>query len=404
MLNKYLILKKLISDDLAFYNAVIFKRKSKIDFKDVLYYIMKLTDSSKSSSVTVSSEMNIDKISDAKNDAFIKKRKLIDPIFFELFLNTLIYYFYDNNDNKLLNKYRVLSVDGTHSKLSKNLEDDGYNPTKNKTYVNCLVSGLYDITHNICINLKLDKCNSERKIYEKQYEFLKKDDIVVHDMGYFSYKILYDLNKLNVFPIFRMKKDSNFVKNVIASKSNENIENVQYTDGTNIKVRTIKYIIGKKEYYLSTTLLDKKITIDILQLLYKKRWDIEEYFKCIKYCLSFKDFHSKSENLIKQEIYIHNVSTLLTRIFEEMYMKDKNIILENKKTNFKNNLGKIINKVMIIILYGELTEITETKEIHRIIKILFKYLTNIVKNRSYGRYSITPPTKWYYHFNINGVT
>ena len=34
MLNKYLILKKLISDDLAFYNAVIFKRKSKIDFKD----------------------------------------------------------------------------------------------------------------------------------------------------------------------------------------------------------------------------------------------------------------------------------------------------------------------------------------------------------------------------------
>ena len=34
-----------------------------------------------------------------------------------------------------------------------------------------------------------------------------------------------------------------------------------------------------------------------LAKLYHDRWDIETYFRTIKYDISFKNFHSKKENL-----------------------------------------------------------------------------------------------------------
>ncbi len=81
--------------------------------------------------------------------------------------------------------------------------------------------------------------------------------------------------------------------------------------------------------------MDKKFTVDILQELYKKRWSIEEYFKCIKYNMSFKDFHSKSERLIKQEMYVHNMCLILTRTLEEMYKVHYKPDMKGMKSNLK---------------------------------------------------------------------
>ena len=44
---------------------------------------------------------------------------------------------------------------------------------------------------------------------------------------------------------------------------------------------------------LGTTLLDTEFTIEKLAKLYHDRWDIETYFRTIKYDISFKNFHSK---------------------------------------------------------------------------------------------------------------
>ena len=45
--------------------------------------------------------------------------------------------------------------------------------------------------------------------------------------------------------------------------------------------------------------------------LYKKRWDIELFFKAIKQNLQIKTFVGTSENAFKSEIYVALISYLL---------------------------------------------------------------------------------------------
>ena len=104
---------------------------------------------------------------------------------------------------------------------------------------------------------------------------------------------------------------------------------------------------------MGTTILDKRFTVNIFKNLYNKRWTIETYFRTIKYDLSFKNFHSNSLNLIKQEIYIHACITQLTRIFEEIYLSKNKHIRSDMKTNFKNNIDKINNNIIKLLLYSK---------------------------------------------------
>ncbi len=201
-------LQNLLQSQTNIYNNEIFKRQCKLTFKDVTYYLIKLINNPKNSSITVTSELNIDNITNAKHDAFKKKRKLINPDYFQKLSQTLLANFYSNYNTQLFNKYRILAVDGTHVPLSKNVFNDGYKLTKNKTYVNALISGLYDVSNNVIVDLFINNSNSERKLYANQYDLFKKNDIVIHDRGYFSYIILHNLFKLNVYSIFRMKKSN----------------------------------------------------------------------------------------------------------------------------------------------------------------------------------------------------
>jgi len=71
--------------------------------------------------------------------------------------------------------------------LSKELIKDDYKLTKNKLYINGCCNGIYDIYNNIIVDLNLDKCNSEQKIYQDQLHYLQKDDIIIHNRGYYSH-------------------------------------------------------------------------------------------------------------------------------------------------------------------------------------------------------------------------
>ena len=68
-------LQNLIKNQIEVSNDLIFKRKNKITFKDVTYYLMKLINNSKNSSITVTSDLNIDNITNAKHDALTKVKR-----------------------------------------------------------------------------------------------------------------------------------------------------------------------------------------------------------------------------------------------------------------------------------------------------------------------------------------
>lgn len=239
---------KILNDDLYFYNSILFKRKCKITFRDIFYYLCNIIFSKDRSSVSVASQMNVDKITDAKHDAFKKKRKIIPSYIFDSLSNTLVKYYYDNFKHLYHNKYRILSVDGTYVQLSKDLNEEGYELTKNNTYVKTVVSGLYDNTNNLILDFCMNNTNSESQLYKQQFKYLKKNDIVMHDRGYYSYNLLYQLNELNVFPIFRLKIDNLCVKELNKNRISEGIFKIDYNNQTiNYNDKIIKYRNTKKK-------------------------------------------------------------------------------------------------------------------------------------------------------------
>jgi hypothetical protein len=390
-------LQELLNNNLFHINQYLFVRKNKISFKDVFYYLTQLIHNKLASSITVSSNMHIQNICTATAKAFIKKRNLVPYYFLEMLSADLLDYSYTINNRLLFNKYRILATDGTHMPLSKELIKDDYKLTKNKLYINGCCNGIYDIYNNIIVDLNLDKCNSEQKIYQDQLHYLQKDDIIIHDRGYYSHKLLYLLYSKNIYPIFRMKKNMKIVQDLLNSVVDDKIYIIN-NDDTNyisIKYRLVKYEINNKIYILGTTLLDGKFTIDLLKELYKHRWKIEVYFKTIKYDLSFQNFHSKSEELVKQEIQTHKCITQLTKILEKIYIYNNKHVenkMQNNNTNLKNNLDKTIKNILKILLYKK-----NNKEIRRILILLFTYLVEIRENRSYKRKAIVPPSKWYHY-------
>lgn len=54
---------------------------------------------------------------------------------------------------------------------------------------------------------------------------------------------------------------------------------------------------------IATNLDEDEFPLDEIQKLYRMRWEIETYYRDIKYDLDLNTLHSRKRNLIQQEIY-----------------------------------------------------------------------------------------------------
>ena len=57
--------------------------------------------------------------------------------------------------------------------------------------------------------------------------------------------------------------------------------------------------------------------------LYKKRWDIEIFFKLMKQNLQIKTFLGTSENAVKSQIFVAMIVYLLLELIRRVYCKEK---------------------------------------------------------------------------------
>lgn len=376
-------------------DKIVCKRKSKITFKDVFYYMTNLISDEKESSVTVTTSMRINEYTCAKKDAFIKKRLNIKHNIFDDISNELLNYYHCNFDLKKFKNYQVFSVDGTFVDLSKNIQKEGYKLTKNNTYSSSLISGLYDNLNNIVIDLNLSKIRDERKSYLEQFKYIKSNNIVIHDRGYYSEELLYELHKLGAKSVFRLKKNFLILRNL--EQCDDIVTNIEHNNVV-IPFRIIKYQIKigsvTNVYFIGTTLVEDKYSLNDIKDLYGHRWSIEEYFKHAKSYGSLREFHTKSENLIKQEIYMHKCISIISKILQKCHIDNSNntkIDVTQNKINLKNFIKKLPALIGIMIYEDAVMD-----KIIRIIKILCENLTKIVNGRKHERIRIKPPSLWYH--------
>ncbi len=393
-------IKDIIDKHIDIIDENICERKSKIDGRSMLAYLFELCNSQNNSSINVVNQLSLKSYTSASSSAFIKKRCKLDPILLSQLQDDLINEYYEqNNNNKLLGRYRVLAVDGTHIQLSKALKKNDYILTKNNTYVDCLMTGLYDCCNNINIKFNMSNCKSEISQYRDMFYLLKPNDLVIHDRGYYNKQLLIDLHKKNVYTIFRLKKSSLFVKELVKEKIPEKtylIDTFINDIPEQIKFRVVTYTIKEKSFFLGTT-LNNEVDINKLKELYHDRWDIEEYFKSIKENTCFLRPHSNKEMLIKQETIMCNIISIITRLFEEI-QKKQTPIKEYQQTNFKNNI-----KLTFTHITNNYIFVTKEQSLGQPYREVFKlYLSLLTKNlirkrtnRTFPRRTIKPYRNWY---------
>ncbi|MCO5267282.1 MAG: IS4 family transposase [Brumimicrobium sp.] len=173
-----------------------------------------------------------------------------------------------------------------------------------------------------------------------------KNTIIVEDRGYFDFQLM--LNRIQAENVFVTRIKNNTVYETI-----QEIELPEVDDQDILKDEIIK-LSGQKskdcgidQHYLRLVHVykpDENKVIEIItnQLewkartiadLYKKRWDIELFFKAIKQNLQLKTFIGTSENAVKSQIYIALISYLILELIRRTTKK--------KVQSFSNFVEKI---------------------------------------------------------------
>ena len=208
-------IQSIISQDLELISASSFKRQSKTTPQNMLYFLINLIKSHRESSVSSAITISNNGGPDINASTYRKRRNTISSSFFKMIPNSLRNYFYTKSlrycrvadalqknrqhlSKLLFNKYRVIGCDGwcfasiTYalraswysrpiiSATPQKLDKEGYKLTKNQTYVDATINGLYDVLNNMVIDLHLTPY-SEQKAYYEQIPNLQKGDIVIHD-------------------------------------------------------------------------------------------------------------------------------------------------------------------------------------------------------------------------------
>jgi hypothetical protein len=173
-----------------------------------------------------------------------------------------------------------------------------------------------------------------------------KNTIIVEDRAYFDFALM--LNRIfaqNIF-VTRIKtntdytiikelelpidKDQDILKDEIITLSGKKAIETKINEH-NLRLVTVYRAEDNKVIHIITNNLDW--TARTIADLYKKRWDIELFFKAMKQNLQIKTFLGTSENAVKSQIYVALISYLLLELINRTIAK--------KVKTFSNFVEKI---------------------------------------------------------------
>jgi hypothetical protein len=178
---------------------------------------------------------------------------------------------------------------------------------------------------------------TEAKVHDRyglEQLIYPKDTIVVEDRGYFDFNLM--LNRIKAENVFVTRIKTNTVYEVIEELElpdgiDQNIlkdEIIQLNSDKAIKVGISEHKLRLVHVYKEDE--NKVIVIITNQLdwdyntiaeLYKKRWDIELFFKSLKQNLQVKTFWGTSENAVKSQIFVALINYLLLELIKRTISK-----------------------------------------------------------------------------------
>jgi len=175
-----------------------------------------------------------------------------------------------------------------------------------------------------------------------------KAGIVVFDRGVQKRTTFVEFSNENIIFITRIKTSLNyncFEVNNYLTENNVNVEihedlKIYFINRRNMKsietpfrlIKSTRKETGEDIYFVTNNF---ELTPYEIADIYKRRWEIEVYFRFIKQELNFKHLVNRSMNGIKVMMYMTMILSILITIYKK----------ENKKTGYKIVKLEIINEI-----------------------------------------------------------
>ena len=318
--------------------------------------------------------------------SFHKKEEHINVKFYNYLFEEIVKLYKKISPN---NKMSYVPVDGSSN-----------NDTKNKVCLNMCYydtnqSIPIDITFNGSENRNKEVFNFKKYLIENPEKF--KNVIFVADRFYYTYGLFEFLISNNYKFIIRGKNKCNDKSLSKLKKINKDIRLVKYEN--NIKkcafIRNSKKSKHVKVNYLIKNQCNiitnvKGVTDNELLKIYRKRWDIETFFKFIKTNFKFQHLTEKNNDAINKTYICEQILIYIQRLLLIVHNEEKNDNLTIENVNNSNLLKGIYDCLLEPIITG-------TLKMEDISKCISSYLIKInnKKNRHFPRKSNIPFTKWY---------
>ena len=174
-----------------------------------------------------------------------------------------------------------------------------------------------------------DKNGFSKQVYSK-------GTIIIEDKGYFDFQTMLDrIKDENIF-VTRIK-DTTIYKSIreleLPALTDQNILKDEIIKLNGVKAQAIKLneeelrrvVVYNEKTQTSIEILTNNLIwpASTIASLYKKRWDIEIFFKQLKQNLQVKTFYGTSENAVKSQIYVALIVYLLLQIINRVIAKKK---------------------------------------------------------------------------------
>jgi len=319
------------------------KYNTELSFTNILHYCA-LMILNKYSFANIRSLFEINYGLELSKKTYITSKQKISVKDMQRLVDNLINYIY--NDQNIM---RIIATDGCYVDLNPYLKKDGFKCNKGNYYCCGLINTPYDISNEIPLNYYLSQGKNERAVLCEQLQYLREEDLLVMNRGYFSYDLLQILYKKNIRSLFRMDSDSIFIKK-LNGETDKTFKIQLDKDDDLITIRFIRYSINNYDYYLLTTC--DCLTKDQLIQIYWYRRGIETHFRYSKYYLSLNEIKSTTLSNVSIDILIHQFIFIISSYIQSINQK---IIKKKFKINTSNHLIITINHILDKFFYNSNT-------------------------------------------------
>lgn len=312
----------------------------------------------------------VEKEESIKFNSISERLSIINSCYFEKIYEHVLLLSKSYLDDKTSN-YFIRQFDSTSLSISSKLLKKGMvNGLKNKDgkHTKNQIKFTVGLLHNL--PEIIDFYNEQKDLGEDltlSQTILKSNignnEVVVFDRGLKKRKIFKEFTKNNISFVTRI----NPTKSIKVIKSNDLKENLEtsslklisdqevnlYHENKILLKESFRLIKSKskstdEEIFFITNIKD--LAAEEITEIYKKRWDIEVFFKFIKQHLHFKHFLNYSENGIKVMMYMTMIVAILVLIYKKL--NDINSF-KIAKYEFTEELNMEIIKEIVVICDGD---------------------------------------------------